>query len=333
MQRYFLCSALALLVLSTDVHSQEWARKMFADKDGKISTSHDFGYVARGSKVEHRFKITNRFKEDAHISGVSASCRCVTPTITKESLKTWENGELVATFNTHLFLGHRSATITVHFDKPFPATVNLQVSGYIRSDVVLEPRGVDFGSVDQGDATEKTVRVKYAGRSDWKITDVRSTNPNYEVEVKEVSRTNGEVVYDLVVGLGKDNPAGYLKDVLTVVTSDSRATKFPVDVRGQVLAAVTVSPSELFLGDVKPGGELTKKLIVRGKKPFRITKIGCKDDCFTFEKNDEAKKLHVIPITFKAPDKAGEVHQTIYIETDLGGAKQSIQAHVTVAAP
>jgi hypothetical protein len=235
-------------------------------------------------------------------------------------------------FNTHLFLGHRSATITVQFDKPYPATVNLQVSGYIRSDVVLEPRSLDFGSVEQGDARSKTIRVKYAGRSDWKIVDVRCTNPNYEVEVKDISRAEGEVVYDLVVALGKDMPAGYLNDILTVVTNDTQAKKFPIEVQGQVLAAVTVSPAELFLGDVKPGEKVTKKVIVRSKKPFRITKIGCADKSFSFEKDDESKKMHVIPVTFEAPKKAGDIQQSILIETDLGGAKQSIQAHAHVAA-
>ncbi|MCG8587140.1 MAG: DUF1573 domain-containing protein [Pirellulales bacterium] len=332
MQRHFLTLAIIAAIFSHDVQAQEWARKMFAEKDGEISTSHDFGYVARGSKVEHRFKITNRYKEDVHISGVSASCRCATPTLTKTTLKTWEKGELVVTYNTHLFLGHRSATITVNIDKPFPATVYLQVSGYIRSDVVLEPHGVDFGSVDQGSKVSKKVRVKYAGRSDWKITDVRSTNPNYEVEVKEISRAGGEVIYDLIVDLGEKNKAGYLNDILTVVTNDSRATKFPVDVRGNVVAALTVSPGELFIGDVKPGSEVTKKLVVRGKKPFKITKIGCNDDCFTFDSGDEAKKLHVIPVTFKAPAETGDVRETISIETDLDGASQSIKAHARVAS-
>lgn len=332
MQRHFFIASLIATMLSGGVHAQEWARKMFAKKGGEISTSHDFGYVARGSKVEHRFKITNRYKEDVHISGVSASCRCATPSVAKDTLKTWESGDLVVTFNTHLFLGHRSATITVNIDKPFPATVYLQVSGYIRSDVVLEPQGVDFGSVDQGGTASKTVRVKYAGRSDWKITDVRSTNPNYEVEVKEVSRATGEVVYDLVVDLGKGNSAGYLNDILTVITNDSRATKFPVDVRGNILSALNVSPGELFVGDVKTGEEVTKKLVVRGKKPFRITKIDCGDKCFTFDSGDEAKKLHVIPVTFKAPKDVGEIHETISIETDLDGAKQSIKAHARVTS-
>ena len=325
-----LLASSASLFMCGGASAQEWARKMFADKDGKIETSHKFGYVARGSKVEHRFKFTNRYKEDVHISGVATSCKCTTPSFTKETLKTWESGEIVATFNTHLFLGHRSATITIHFDKPFAASVSFFVSGYIRSDIVLEPRGLDFGSVDQGDTPTKKLRVMYAGRDDWKITDVRSTNPNYEVEVKEASRSADQVVYDLVVNLGKETPAGYLNDVLTVVTNDSRAKQFPVDVSGRVLSALTVSPTELFVGDVKPGAEVTKKLIVRAKKPFRITKIECEDGCFTFENGDEAKKLHVIPVTFKAPDKAGTVHKTIHIETDLGGAKQSIEAHAQV---
>ncbi len=320
----------ASLLHSGDARAQEWARKMFGDKDGKIETSHNFGYVARGSKVEYRFKITNRYKEDVHISGVSTSCKCTTPTVTKETLKTWETGELVATFNTHLFLGHRSATLSIHFDKPFAATVHLQVSGYIRSDIVLEPRGIDFGSVDQGDSPIRKLKVTYAGRSDWKITDVRSTNPNYEVEVNEVSRGNGQVVYELAVNLGKQAPTGYLNDMLTIVTNDSRAKKFPVDISGRVLSALTVSPSELFIGEVQPGAEVKKNLIVRGKKPFRITKIGCKGDCFSFKNSDEAKKTHVIPVTFKAPEKVGAVRETIHIETDLDGAKQSIEAHAEV---
>ena len=93
-----------------------------------------------------------------------------------------------------------------------------------------------------------------------------------------------------------------------------------------------MSPAELFLGDVKPGGEVTKKLVVRGKKAFRVTSIGCKDDCFSFKESKESKKLHIIPVTFTAPEKTGDIKQMILIETDLGGAKKSIKAHVRVAA-
>jgi hypothetical protein len=123
---------------------QEWARKMFQE------TSHDFGVVARGAKSEHRFVLQNLYEEDVHIAGVRTSCGCTTPQISKQLLKTWEKGEIVATYNTRSFLGSRGATITVTIDRPYYAEVQLQISGYIRSDVVFDPGSVNFGEVEQG---------------------------------------------------------------------------------------------------------------------------------------------------------------------------------------
>ena len=59
--------------------------------------------------------------------------------ITKDTLKTFEESELVAVFNTRTYQGDRNATLTVTFDKPFYAEVQVHISGTIRTDVVLEP--------------------------------------------------------------------------------------------------------------------------------------------------------------------------------------------------
>ena len=145
-------SSLALLVmlsLTGLAAGQDWARKMFE------TTSHDFGNVARGSKVDYDFKFHNPYKEDAHVMDVRSSCGCTTPRVLKDSMKTYEESAIVASFNTRSFLGQRSATITVVFDKPFYAEVQLQVQGYIRRDIVIHPGDVDLGTVDQGTPVEK----------------------------------------------------------------------------------------------------------------------------------------------------------------------------------
>ncbi|MGE0608453.1 MAG: DUF1573 domain-containing protein, partial [Pirellulales bacterium] len=164
--------------------AQEWARKMFD------STEIKFGAVARGAKVEHRFTITNLYEEDVHISNVRSSCGCTTPTVDKRDLKTFEKTELVAVFNTRTFEGDKNATVTVTFDKPFSAEVQVQVSGYIRKDVVLDPGLVDFGAINQGTPVEKRIVVNYAGRSDWKITDVQTANDRITAQLTETSRQN-----------------------------------------------------------------------------------------------------------------------------------------------
>jgi len=97
MHRVILGSLLAL-TLSTSAMAQEWAKKMFE------VTSHDFGTVAKGAKVDFGFKFQNKYEEDVHVEYVSSSCGCTTPTIAKNTLKTWETGEVLATFNTEAFL-------------------------------------------------------------------------------------------------------------------------------------------------------------------------------------------------------------------------------------
>jgi hypothetical protein len=306
-------AALLLAFAATRAPAQEWARKMF---DG---TSHSFGTVARGAKVEHPFKFKNIYKEDIHVASVRSSCGCTTPVITKQTLKTYEESQVVAQFNTRSFLGEKSATITVVIDRPYYAEVQLHVSGYIRSDVVVEPGMIDLGSVDQGTAAERRVQVTYAGRDTWQIRDVLSANEHLEAELHETARGNGQVSYSLLVRLKADAPVGYLKDQVTLVTNDSRASQIPIDVEGRVLSELTVSPSSLFMGVMQPGQKRTKQLVIKGKKPFKITAIDCDDEGFSFDLPETAKQSHLVTVTYVAGDEPGKVSQKIRIETDLEG--------------
>jgi len=305
-------AALLLLACSTPTFAQDWAVKMFD------STSFKFGAVARGSKVEHRFVITNLYEEEAHISGIRSSCGCTTPEIDKKTLKTFETAELTAIFNTKSFLGQRNATLTVTFDKPYFAEVQLQVSGYVRTDVVLDPPGADFGTIDAGQAAERTIQISYAGRPDWQILEVKSPHPYIETLLEEKSRANGQVNYQLQVKLSPSAPVGYLHDQIVLVTNDERTTQFPVDLSARVASEFTVSPANLFMGVLHPGESVTKKVVVRGKKPFRITKISCNDAGFEITPDEQAQPVHLVPVTFIAGDQPGTVLSKIRIETDLG---------------
>lgn len=314
---------LALLVFgATLAQAQEWADKMFNVR------RHDFGTVARNSHQVFEFELQNIYKETIHISGVRASCGCTTPSIKNDTLKTWEKGAIVAKYNTGSFLGKKKATLTVTIDKPYRAEVQLNVSGYIRSDVVFRPGAVEFGEVDPGTAAEKDVQLLYAGRNDWAVTDIRSSNPHLEVEMTPAARGNGRVNYDLTVRLNGDAPAGYINDQLYVITNEN-TSPIPLAVSGRVIPAVTVSPASLFMGTLDPGQKVTKQIIARAKQPFHVVRVKCNDECFELTPSDEAKPLHIIPVTFTA-DKSGKIARRIYIETDLPAGKASFVASATV---
>jgi hypothetical protein len=315
-----------MLLLATPAASsaQEWATKMFQ------TTAHDFGTVARGAKAEFKFELENIYEEDVHIASVRSSCGCTTPVVSKQSLKTWEKASVLAQFNTRSFLGARNATITVVFDQPFYAEIQLQVSGYIRSDVVFDPGEVNFGDVEPQATSEVGVEVNYAGRQDWQILDVRCANTNLEVELNETRRGGGRVAYQMNVRLKPDTPPGFLHDQLTIVTNDANMQFIPLPVHGHVQSPLTVSPATLFLGVLQPGQTVTKQLVVRAKQPFRVVDIKCAGDCFEFKRPaDVQRQTHFVGVTFTAGSEPGEVNQSIEIKTDLD---QGTTAQCTASA-
>lgn len=306
-----LVTALVLLGVSSPVSAKEWAQKMFTTK------RHDFGHVAHGSKASFLFEVTNLYEEDVHIADVRTSCGCTTPTITKNTLKSWEKGGILATLNTQSFSGQRNATVTVVIDKPYYAEVQLLVTVNIHSDIEFSPGAVSFGNVDQGTPAEKEVTVTYYGRNTWQIRDVQSANQSLEVELGDPMRQPDRVSYRMVVRLKDSAPAGFINDSLTLVTNDSRLPSVGVTIDGQVVSPLTVSPVSLFVGVLKPGQTVTKQLVVRAKKPFKIASIDGDTDALTFKTSPESKPVHLVPVTFTAGKEAGEFEQKIEIATDL----------------
>ena len=319
-------ACLLLFTLPQVCSAQHWAKRMFE------VTSHDFGTVARGAKAEYRFEFHNPYKETIHIADVRSSCGCTTPSISQQTLESFDKAHVLAHFNTRSFLGQKSATVTVVIDEPKYAEVQLSVSGYIRSDVVFDPGEVNLGELDQTEVGEFAVDVNYAGRDTWKIIDVRSANPNFEVELDETQRGGGRVGYRMIVRLKPGAPVGFMQDQLTIVTNDANLENIPLAVEGRVKSPLTVSPAALFLGVLQPGQTVTKRLVVRAKEPFRILDVSCKDGCFQFEKPaDEERKLHLISVTFTAKELSGEIEAPIEIQTDIGtGSVTRCKASATV---
>ena len=157
------CSSFSMAWAPYHAVAETWARKMFE------TTSHDFGPLARGSKAEFEFVFTNIYLGDVNVASARSSCACTAVKVKEPRLKTYQKGAIVASINTRAFLGSRAATITVTFDEPMYAQVQLHVTCHIRGDVLVQPETVDFGSVEQGHPSEKKVSIGHTGRGDWQI--------------------------------------------------------------------------------------------------------------------------------------------------------------------
>lgn len=316
MSRFSLPLFLLLMLLPWQSTSgQQWATKMFAE------TSHDFRVVGRGAKCEHHFVFRNLYEEDVHVAAVRSSCGCTTPTVTEPTVRTHQQSAIVAAFNTTSFTGQKSATITVVFDKPYYAEVQLTVSGYIRTDVVFDPPEVAFGELPEGSSREIPITVTRIGRPDWQIKDVRSECSSLAVRLQQPKRTGDSVQYPMVVALKPTMPVGALRERLTIVTNDADLPTVELAVSGRIRPSLSVSPEAVSLGILGPGGMTEKRLIVRGDEPFRIKDVVCADPRFTFEfaKDAEPKKLHFVTLRYQAGDEPEKVTQQVRVVSDLPG--------------
>ena len=318
-RRGLMLSLLAIGLLTPALgHSasaQSWADKMFQEK------SHDFRIVGRGTKNEFHFEFTNLYEEDVHVAKVRTSCGCTTPTLTQETLKTHETGAVVATFNTNTFIGQKSATITVVFDRPSYAEVRLNVKGFIRTDITFDPPEVNYGEIPAGQPREQEVVITHSGNRNWEITDVRSHCGNLQVRLNPAERTNNLVRYRMLVRLDGAMPDGDIRERLTLISNDRDFPTTEMAISGRVRPPVSVSPAAVSLGTTSSQGTAERRLVVRGEQPFEILDVQCADERFEFEVPVGEKKVQFVKLRFQGDGTTDPVSQEIRIVTNLPGNK------------
>ncbi len=75
--------------------------------------SHDFGEIAEGEKVSHRFKFKNVGKYPLIIESVKPSCGCTTPNYSKDPVPPGEEGFIDVEFNSKGRSGKQTKSITI----------------------------------------------------------------------------------------------------------------------------------------------------------------------------------------------------------------------------
>lgn len=293
----------------------EWAGTVFPVQ------KHEFGTVAVAAKTEFRFPVVNPYSSDLHIRAVRTSCGCTTAIVENEYIPAGESGSILARFNTDTFRGKRGATLTVVIDKPFYGEARLRVDGYIRKDMVFHPGELDFGKVEAGTSATKTATVFYAGRDDWKITDIQGSQPWIQADFRQLERGRGKANYELSVTLREDAPAGTLHDELLITTDDRAMPRVPFRITADIEAAITISPQLISLGSLKPGESIEQRLVVRGREPFVIEAIDCEGWTVEFEPTPTAKKLHILTTRFTPIDAAGPQKVKVVIRTTEEGER------------
>jgi hypothetical protein len=329
--KLLVIAAVVSLLSDAPVHGRQdpqWGSKMFEVTEIK------FGSVAKGSDTAIQLKVTNIYKEDIHVTNLTTGCGCVSWAEISRSdpppeqlpiiIPSGQQRFLTLRLNTIQYDGERKSKATVFLLDPVhgaTSIVDFPVHAFIRKDVVITPGAVNFGTVDLGSGAERKVQISYAiSRNDWKLTQSKVANPNVSLELRETSRGNGLVNYELTVTLGPKAPVGSLRDQIILVSDDANNAQMPILLEARVEADVAVT--DLSFGALAPGQSKTERVIVRGKKPFKIEELyrekkessKIQDDAFKVKLDKLNSTVHSLPVTFTAPDIPGAFEEDFFVK-------------------
>jgi hypothetical protein len=304
---------LAGLLAAAPATAASWADGLFSE------LSKDFGSVPRGPQLSHSFRVVNNTKGAVNISGVRVSCNaCSSASVVGKSLlNPGEESSVVVKMDTTRFMGVKNITAFVTFDRPETQEVRLWVQANSRTDFTVTPDTLAFGQVKRGTTPTTASKITFLGIKDAQITEVKPESNYVKAELKEVRRENNEVGYEVTAKLRSDTPVGKWYTDVWVKTNIPSMQQLRVPLTVEVEAPLSVSPEAVTLGPVKSGAEGERRVIVRGVKAFKITKIeGADDDLNVQDNTKDSKPVHVLTVKLKAA-KPGDLNRKLRVVTDL----------------
>lgn len=288
-----------------------WADGLFDE------LSRDFGSVPRGQVLSHPFRLVNNTKETVTISSVRVSCGCVSARAVQATLAPGQETAILAQMDTRRFSNTKSVTIYVRFSQPSFEEVRLWVQANSREDVQFSAEALSFGRIKRGNAPTQEMTITFFGAGSTQIVEAKCDSNYVEPIVKEIKRDGGEVGYQIKAKLRSDTPAGKWYTDIWLKTNNASMPRLRVPVTVEIEAALSVSPNNVSLGQVKSGTETDRKVIIRGIKPFRVTGFQGTDDQLKVKpSSNDSKTVHVLTLTL-SPQVVGELQRTIRVQTDI----------------
>ena len=304
-------SVIVLGLITHNTFSGTWADGLFDE------LNKDFGSVPRGMILQHNFKIKNNTREVVGILGVRSSCGCTTIQTPKRYLQPGEESSVQVRMDSGRFRGPKTVSLHVKLDRPESHEVKIWVKANSRDDIALSPEIVDFKTVRVGEGANFDIQIRFFGLPDAEIHEVSTASGYLNTKFKQEVRSQSETIYTLSVELSGQAPVGKWYSDIWVETNQSSAFKIRIPVRMEIISALLASPASIEFGEVSKNQETERRVLIRGAKPFRLTKIeGLGDSVKVKFVSDQSKTTHVITLVLKDM-KAGYFQGNVKAFTDI----------------
>ncbi len=296
-----------------------WANKFFTVEDTQSVIVHDFGTVPHGTKLKHRFKVTNIYKVPIQITERPiVTCGCVEPADWSKVLQSKEEGFLDVTMDASRFVGAKAVTMQVKFGNGanYRSTAIVQLRAFSRSDIMVNPGQIDFGQIAVGQKGSRSVEVVYNGTAKWEVQSGEVNDKLLDVKIDPIGGGRGtKPTYRVTASLKSDIVAGLLQEQIVLKTNDPANPLVTINVNATVLAPFEVSPKLVKFEELEVGkSSSTKRIIISANKKFRLEPFEPSDGV-TVKVQSNTNLMQIVELQF-TPKTSGAFKRDIALKTD-----------------
>lgn len=209
------------------------------------------GDVPKGDVISHDFVVKNGGTADLMILNVKPQCGCTVPDWTK-IVPPGGTGKISLKVDTATFKGPISKTATVQTSDPELASLRLTVNANVTTYVDVLPSDTVTFRLYRGEDKKQVVTIHSNEAAELKISDVKVSGDGIKYALAKSSEGTND--HELTLWMDPSTPIGAVNGSVTLKTSSPKKPEVLVNVRGQVLGQITVSPGTLFFRiDQAPG--------------------------------------------------------------------------------
>lgn len=289
----------------------------------------DLGDIIKGEKAQFVFGFKNSGTADLEIKEAKPSCGCTVAEYTR-TVKPGETGKVQAAVDTSRFKGPITKTVTVTSNDPVHGTIHLQAKGNVRALIDVGPSENVYFRVFRNDTqpSKRVLTVTANAENTFKISKVESSNPAVTTNLVDLGKSDKDEAkganYQLEVDVKKDAPIGPVTGVITVTTTHPKVPTLTLNVNGQVLGDVLVTPQKVYLGQVTketaPAIKRTVRIERRAGTDFKIEKVESTNPAIKAEMAAvEEGKVYTVTISVGSDLPAGAINANVLVKTNDKG--------------
>lgn len=279
---------------------------------------YDFGIAGPEEKISHTFRFTNTGAVPLKIARVSTDCGCTAALISATDIPPEGSGEIRAVFETRRYKGKQEKTITVYSNDPYEPEIELVMRGIVKTEVAVDPQGLNFGDIQKGETFTKTVRLLQLSQNNLVLKKIEANDNYFAVAASRFREENSRGI-NIDVTLKPDVSVGQFSEVITLHTNLKRRPRIDVPIWANILGMIKVEPGMLSFGVIKKGmgGSAEARIIRRDGGEFSIVRTESNLPYLTVDvKELVRRKEYALTVHVQKNSPAGRMAGEIKIFTD-----------------